>query len=232
MRLKRYINERQEPINEWIPKAVNEIYKNVSKKMLKEMDRNGVLLRRNLGDALLQYKKLKTRPNRVPKDTLKIYHDWIDEWFEKKFGWKARSEHVLFCFTIDSFNKSFNYNIVFPINIEKVIWSEKIDDLTYDLRGEKIKTWVGEWVKRYDLDRKNKELTKEKFHSFLEKSKYKEGSIGKFLKEVEKNLKEVMIKCKEYYIINLGDVKHRDRIEFFKGMKMYRISSTLERRRQ
>lgn len=232
MRLKKYINERWEPVNEWVIKAADEIYKNVSKKMLKEMDKNNRLLRRNLSvsfnSSTLQYKKKNTHKNRIPRDTKITYHEWVDEWFEKKFNWKARSENVLFCYTTDM-NRPFNFNIVFPKNIEKVIWSKKIDDLTYDLKGEKIKGAIGDYEKSYDLDRTHRKLTKEKIWNFLEKSKYKEGSLGKFLKEVKKAYTEVMIKCNEYYIVSFENMKRKDGVDFFKRMKMYKIANTIRR---
>jgi hypothetical protein len=56
-------------------------------------------------------------------------HDYLDEQFKKKFGWKARSEGV---FCVRSKQIAYNYGnpySVFPIGNYKYIYSNKIHDL-------------------------------------------------------------------------------------------------------
>jgi hypothetical protein len=73
--------------------------------------------------------KRKVRKNRDALDTPDVIHKWVDNWFYKKFGIKARSQTV---FCTSSYGQAMNYGSVyflFPIGKFEVIWSKKHQDL-------------------------------------------------------------------------------------------------------
>lgn len=135
-----------------------------------------------------------THRNRWPRDTPGNINAWVDEWFKKKFGWKARSENSLFVYNIDIQSGAWNradYYIIFPRAVRTVIWSEKSRDLYLWLRmGRNLMS---------DLN-KNEVIAK------LEAAKYKKGEVAESLKG--KSLQERMIHCRKYHGIqtNLFDL--------------------------
>jgi hypothetical protein len=75
------------------------------------------------------------RKDRTPKDTVYKMQIWLDDAFEKKFGWRPRSQGL---FATGNFDQAQGYQdnpyIIFPSNNYKFIWSEKIGDIYRDLQ--------------------------------------------------------------------------------------------------
>ena len=134
--------------------------------------------------------KAYTRPNRRPLDTPLDIHEFIDGWFKKEFGWKARSNNVLFIEgrarrQIVRMMKTASgaiSTIVFPIGNIEFLWSPKIQDLTQDLDLENMAYY-------------NKEEWKEKLEKDLINADYENTNMRNAL--ISGN--EIMIHCKSYY---------------------------------
>lgn len=99
---------------------------------------------------------------RRPKNMPVREHIIIDDWFECKFGIKARSSTIFIGVTRESVNKYTQYNscivkkISFP-NDSQFIYSLKIEDLFVDID---------------DLQHIKGELTKEDIYKLLENAEY------------------------------------------------------------
>jgi hypothetical protein len=72
------------------------------------------------------------RQNRKPKDTSIGTHEMYDDAFEKRFGWRARSEGVFATASVDIARGYGKASIIFPTNGFKYIWSTSFDDLYTD----------------------------------------------------------------------------------------------------
>jgi len=98
------------------------------------------------------------KPTHMPLEA----HHIIDDWFEHKFGIKARSSTIFIGITRESVNKYAQYNscivkrISFP-NDSQFIYSLKIEDLFVDIE---------------DLQHTKGELTKEDIYQLLENAEY------------------------------------------------------------
>lgn len=89
------------------------------------------------------------RKNRKPKDMDLKIHGWVDDWFYKKFGIRARS-NSLFC--TSEINVALTYGtpyIICPIGKYEIIWSPEIRDLYSMLDDEGAGLW---WVAERDID--------------------------------------------------------------------------------
>lgn len=79
-------------------------------------------------------KEIKPRKDRRPKDMPLEFHKLFDEMFQKKFGWKVRSEGV-FCYIVTKIKAETkhydNMNVILPTDGFKFVYSNSIDDL-YD----------------------------------------------------------------------------------------------------
>jgi hypothetical protein len=83
---------------------------------------------RGIENLRSDFKKVKSRKNRQPRDTPQYVHEKLDEMFQKNFGWKVRSEGV---FTSGDPNLE-DYGDIFlfaPVGNFKYIWSADIKDL-------------------------------------------------------------------------------------------------------
>lgn len=104
------------------------------------------------------YREGTRRPTNMPFRE----HIIIDDWFEHKFGIKARSSTIFIGVTRESVNKYAQYSscivkrISFP-NDSQFIYSLKIEDLFVDVE---------------DLQHTTGELTKEDIYQFLENAEY------------------------------------------------------------
>lgn len=113
---------------------------------LKKMQKPGLLVRGVAVDY--KAKKLRdfskndsmagakqSRPSRRPMDTDIATHYFIDNYFKEKFGWKARSEHTVFCYNNvrASLKNDNNYGsfeaFIFPKGPLQYVYSPKVDDL-------------------------------------------------------------------------------------------------------
>jgi hypothetical protein len=209
MRLQKYIiNENQEDIS--LDKILSMIKKNC-KTFLKEVDG---FLYRGSNKKVFDIEKFKTRKDRRPLGTAQEDHDKLDKLFNKKFGWKARSEGLFCAGDLSTVKQYGKVNLVFPIGDYKYVWSPKVKDLTLYLEKEK-------YLKYYKHYKRRTEgvlftLVKHRFDEYEELlNEYGNYEYDKFLKEtvnkyISKNLSdligtknEVSIKCNYYYLVNV-----------------------------
>lgn len=138
----------------------------------------------NEGKKILYWKKA-VRKDRRPKDTPEEIHNAIDEWFENKFGFKARSQ-TMFVFgqnikrhTLSQYGKGC---IVFPIGPIKYAWSNRIYDLYAKFNGaeemEDIRTMI----------------------DALERAAYTDDQLSAAVKLD----KEIMMECSGYYAFDIS----------------------------
>lgn len=74
-------------------------------------------------------RKIRRRKDRTPKDMPYDVHTFLDDSFERVFGWNARSEGV---FTTSSSMEATTYgdaHMFFPIGKYNYVWSKKHEDL-------------------------------------------------------------------------------------------------------
>lgn len=130
MKLQEYLIEENKGLEYYIPKIQNEC-----KPFLKDIKgAAGTLFRINKGLSMsAPIIKKVTRKDREPLDTSPALHLRLDEWFNRKFGWKARS-NVLFCWPLP-FTSSIIIGkwMVFPAGNYKYIWSTSVSDLWGEL---------------------------------------------------------------------------------------------------
>ena len=158
------------------------------------------------------------RTDRKPTDTPKAISKYVDDEFQKKFGWRVRSEGA---FATSDRMRSSGYGttfIFFPIGKYKYVWSEEVTDMYTYLGGRFLKyienVFIGnddDLVSAYPHMKKEPE---EAFEDYMERRRNE--IIGNFKGTVEKamntfqsgNMKsamksqsEVVFQCKEYYAV-------------------------------
>lgn len=111
------------------------------------------------GDQMDLYTK-SVRKNREPRDTHPDISELLDELFQKKFGWKPRSQAV-FCFARPGKNIVGDYGKAFailPMGKFKYLWSPEVRDLTISVR----RAFRSAGIKDHDID---EEYTKEELET-------------------------------------------------------------------
>ena len=155
----------------------------------------GTLTRHDVKHGLDPAWKKITRKDRRPLDTPKQFHDMIDNWFNKNFGWKSRSSG-LFCWGTP-FPLLASDWMVFPAGNFKYIWSPKITDLyghvefIFDMAKAKAR-------KHDDLQSEMEPAIKEAWKEMKKEfSKY----TNKNLKKAVVSRKEIMVDCDYSYLV-------------------------------
>ncbi len=164
-----------------------------------------------------------TRKNRKPLDTPIKLHNILDKMFQKKFGWKARSEGVFAAGKwYFSGSKDTYYGdtyLFFPIGNFKYVWSPKIDDLYEDLHWSITEFFRDKESRKEIMAKKWNDEPLDKYEDFedfikLKEKEIEEDMIGKLQKIVNtyksNNLhnvlgegnKEMAFKCDSYYLVN------------------------------
>lgn len=175
------------------------------------MDSAGIILKRYLKQNKPWIQLKKTRKNRFPKDTDPEIHTVIDKWFEKEFGWRARSEWTAFAeMHRISANPYYNMPIMFPIKPEIIIWSIEIDDLYTDFED----------VTMEEIDEKD-------IFYHLNRAYYFMGNFNKAALNRVPNGHEVMIKCKKYYWINMINFDNQQIKDTLNYIGMTKIAETI-----
>lgn len=166
--------------------------------------------------------KVKVNKTRTPSNTHIRIHEAADLWFEKNFGFKARSQTV-FCTSSLSTSKDYGFPFfVFPAGNFEILWSRKVKDLFMDLTESKII----KIIKDVDMpnsqaaeliDNKNEINDKELYDaiaSLLESFDYQQGELGQAL--ASKN--EIMVNCDHYYIAQHDDPTIKEfLLDYIKG---------------
>lgn len=131
MKYENYLIEDEKGLAHFIPKIQAEC-----KPFLKDIrGAAGTLFRNDTKNRNKPIWKKVTRMDRQPLDTPVELHNVLDDWFLKKFGWRARSQ-ALFCWPLKFISSNVQGNwLVFPAGNYKFIWSDKIDDLWADINN-------------------------------------------------------------------------------------------------
>ena len=146
--------------------------------------------------------RMKSRIDRMPKDTPKHLHDLMDDLFKKHHGWRARSEGV---FVTKYFSDAESYGkpaLFFPIGNYKYLWSEDIEDLYVDIREKIIQKIMAFGIETRELLPEN--ITPE-FKTMLE-------DIIKTYKTINfrwADENECMFKVKNYYLVRFDLMSRR-----------------------
>jgi len=132
----------------------------------------------------MEYGIKNVRTDRRPLDTSARRHKIFDDWFERKFGWKPRSEGVFAFGEKTSVNELKTYGtpcVIFPIGPIKYVWSPRVSDLYADIN---IYTGI-----------KGDDSVEDRIIDWLDHA----GYIDNQLEDAAYNSAEVMIKCSKYY---------------------------------
>jgi hypothetical protein len=123
-----YLNEEND-----VDVLISILKNDVDLKQYKEIYSTQRFLWRGINKNVSVYTTLKPRQDREPRDTLYSIHRAFDNSFQKKFGWKARSEGV---FVVGNKILARTYGkpwIFIPLGKFKYIWSPTISDLYFNL---------------------------------------------------------------------------------------------------
>lgn len=219
MRLKTYLNENIDTHwDEMWPKILKEC-----KPFLKKLkhgpydilrDDNGCLLFRGISSNESLITKRKRRKNREPKDTPFLNHQYLDDIFNKKFGWKARSNGI---FCTGNGMQALEYGelfVIFPIGKFDILWSEAVDDLWGYLSGREIDhlthkpkdTLLNDWLEDFDerADQTKNEYLDTKIKEWeIIRTKYTKQLLKYYSsKEFDRALlsgNEIMLNCSSFY---------------------------------
>jgi len=195
-RLKEYITES----NLTLASAIEGIKKNC-KPFLKDMRGSIGTLVRMQGDARRKPILFKNiRKERNPLDTQKEIHTYADEWFNKKFGWRARS-NVIFCWGRPFGDITFyisSYYLVFPVGKYKYVWSPEVKDLTEYLNADK------EFFRGQDI---NKNILLPVIEKLLNDAEY----TNKNIRRAVSHDNEIMINTKSAYMISTLFLRELDK---------------------
>ena len=132
------------------------------------------------------FSKRSVRTDRRPMNTDEGIHKQMDDWFNDKFGFRARSAAI---FATGNFREARGYGTVycvFPIGDFKFAWSPKIEDLFIQLKDEHESDIPG----------------------FLTSAGYKDTDLAS---AIDSN-HEVMIQCKEYYLLLANTPEDRNKV--------------------
>jgi len=150
----------------------------------------------------VNFMKRKTRTDRRPLSTNPVLHKISNKLFNKHFGWNARS-NALFVMGSDNPPTFYGTNIwaIFPIGPIKYVWSQRNKDWLTALTSMSLKL-TGETASS-DIIKSDKEDKITQFTEYMDfkiKEEYQDSYLGSALNSYPYN--EIMVKCKEYYMIN------------------------------
>lgn len=161
--------------------------------------------------------ELSTSKDRMPVDTKRKAHEKLDIFFKNRYGWKARSENVVFAF--GSPTPARHYGIpylIFPIGKYEYLWSKQVFDLTNTFAA-----YAADWIIRNmgaeylnDTHVQNLPNMKE-YDTLIDEfsdellSTYIKGKSGdRGIYDAAKSGNEVMIHCDKYYLVDIKFQKH------------------------
>lgn len=197
MRFKNYLNEEVDP--RLIP-TLEEDCKPFIKDLMSIHGKNMLYTGRDYFRE--DFKLKRVRKERDPVDTPKLVHNWVDDWFYKKFGVRARSNSLFASFNYRQANSyGAEAYIAFPVGQYKAISSHKVDDLFGVIVTAKNKLGgpdahmfdTNTWLEGLSPD-KQIEL-KAYMYSRLDDADYRDKLMF--------HENEYMIVCDEYYIVKL-----------------------------
>jgi len=147
------------------------------------------------GEPINLYKKA-VRNDRQPKDSSVLAHNIVNEWFKDEFGYPARSETIFCIGMIGKYGdesagivrKYGTPRVVFPIGKFEYVWATDVHDLFQQLHAMQTPNISEEELRK-------------KIHRFLDHADYSH----RYLKNALNQGNEIMVRCKNYYAI---DVEH------------------------
>jgi hypothetical protein len=170
------------------------------------------------------------RSDRKPLDMFVDIYKSFDDAFNKKFGWRARSNGLFCVGRMESAEEYAEPYVIFPKGHFKIIWSDDIDDLYMKLSNDisfSVKRSNG--IKKLftqEIEYENKlnkspwspkqvqEKIDERYNKFINDivDMYQDDNIMKAID----SQKEIMLNCKSYYAVkwNLYYIELRS---FFKN---------------
>lgn len=156
------------------------------------------------------FKEKRIRKNRQPTSTPIEIHKLMDEWFNKNFGVKVRSQS-LFCIFSASIVEYYYGRpyMVFPIGKYKSIWSTKIDDLYNEVSFFYTMVFEPSYnINNYkELPEDEKKMFKERLWKWLNDQNYKNSLV--------RTDNEVMIVTDKCYLVSMK--YYQDLVKHFKG---------------
>jgi hypothetical protein len=143
MKYYRYLKEASINKDRFHPKLINRmeneklydiLEKNDIFQLYRKSDKN--FLYRGVKADIYHYEKRSRRKDRQPKDMPKHLHDLLDYEFNRRFGWKARSEGV---FVVPNQTMARGYGtpyIFIPLGKYRFLYSDEISDLFSEATGD------------------------------------------------------------------------------------------------
>jgi len=198
MRLQTYIINEEKSFNEWSP-----IIKKDCAKFIKDIrGSKGTFTRVDgyIGGRKRQNPVIlkNTRSKRQVMDSPKTITNGMNKLFKEKFGWKARTENVVFCWGTPFNSQDINYGfLVFPVGNYKYVWSPEVRDL------------YGEFVQSSIDSSIEKEERGKQFMDFIG-DEISDTYINKNLKKAVVSSNEIMVNCKQYYYIRIELIERVD----------------------
>lgn len=119
---------------------------------------------RKRGDAITE---IKPRQDRYPKDTPQDVQDYIDDFFQKKFGWRPRSQGVFTSYKDDDAKNYGSVHMFFPKGKYEYVFSPDVQDLWSYIDDNGFMQYIedepdhwyndyeNEWLDKYDEDSGN-----------------------------------------------------------------------------
>jgi len=194
MRLHQYLNE------DIIKERIELIEKNCQPflKDLKKLNNKNLLYSGR--PVTINFTKKKVRKNRKPKNTPEKLHNLMDDWFYGKFGVRSRSNAIFCIFEYREADLYGEPHVIFPIGKYKAVSSPIVLDL-YAFFEDSFFNLVYDVKKNSHFKPGDEELLIDE----LEQLEYTDKLIYHF--------NEIMITCKEYYILHLKS--NKELIEYF-----------------
>lgn len=191
MRLVHYINE-EKLYNFYIPKM-----KKDCAKFIKDIrGASGCLRRYDKKKMDWMISKHKTRDFRKTVDIPTDLSNKIGSLLKEKFGWNARTENVVFCWASKEIS-GFNNRYLFPVGNYKIVWSPKINDLYRRLY--KLSTLK---VVDYGYGSESDPKLIDNLYEYFIQNKLLDTYTDKNLKKAVVSKNEIMVNCKEYYLVD------------------------------
>ncbi len=170
-----------------------------------------LLYRGMKGEITRHWKKVNQRQDRVPRYIDSNLHKMMDDWSNKHWGFKARSQST---FTTANPANAKGYGrsyIIFPIGKFKYAWNNDVVKLygNYDAFDARVKAYYERYNSQIEYEEDFKSMDELREVTFDEQIvpemvKYETTNINKYLKMPVKDsdYTECILNCKSYYIIH------------------------------
>lgn len=202
MRFQKFINEETDF------DTIEKVLEQECSQIIEEYRKCGRILYRGTKKSIKDWKFITPRKNREPKDTPKEMHKILDDAFQKRFGWKARSEGV-FALSDSMYVSEYGREyFFFPKDGYKYIWHPQIQDL-----------YVGDNMERSQFPLYYVKI----YHGLLSKTNPTSAIWRREFKEFKKDKGEKP----EIYKDFPDNITYRDFLERVKEMKKEKLKEIL-----